>query len=59
MLSGRKAPETLRNQIQLTLCGVPFPSGVQKREEKVPAPSCLLPLLYSLLCLFDFKTAIM
>lgn len=34
-------------------------SGVQKREEKVPAPSCLLLSLYGLLCLFDFKTAIM
>lgn len=59
MLSGHQDPETLRDQIPLTFCGLPVPSGVQKRKEKVPVPSCLLPLLYSLLCLFDFKTAIM
>lgn len=36
MLSGREAPETLRNQIQLTLCGLSVPSGVQKKKGKGP-----------------------
>lgn len=31
----------------------------KRGRKKVPAPPCPLPLVYALLCLFDFKTAIM